>query len=363
MHSNQPKPFLKGFTDETHIFYTFSTRVMTQTDPSRFSARQAAILDFEQTQCPDIPRRNRRKATMRSFAAGDYDNSIKEAKQAIDDVYQFELVKFIDIRIRAHVAKGEYPKALEAALEMRKYVPKYYYGYLREAQIYLVQENYAKAFKALTTGIKNVTQRGQVSILKHSINDCLSILDRVASAYGKDQNFNDGQHVAKLMIKLLPTSPAGYLRSGILFLMDGKTVKASKIYEKGIATVPFAYRYSLINCKNHVLQQLNHNNPFFFHFPWSIISLIFQFLDTRDLVKCMEVSVRWREVILQLQEVWQELTIRGEFDIYAIRDAWQFVEKLYIQDSCSCIVSACLKLIMDGSFDNLETLASIRLLI
>ncbi|KAI9261656.1 hypothetical protein BDA99DRAFT_512029 [Phascolomyces articulosus] len=155
----------------------------------------------------------------------------------------------------------------------------------------------------------------------------LSQLETKASIASAHDDIEKQLTIAKEMIKVVPTSPKGYLLAGRVYIKQNNLKSALNIYKKGLDQVPSiissyttlkrnydAVHNELTNQQREIqlLQQRRkptsssggvYPSPSFS--AYDIICLIFHHLSLIDLIKCTTVCKSWNRLIIKWPPFWK----------------------------------------------------------
>ncbi|KAI9250430.1 hypothetical protein BDA99DRAFT_575361 [Phascolomyces articulosus] len=140
----------------------------------------------------------------------------------------------------------------------------------------------------------------------------ISVLDARAHAFGIEGHFSKAIRDAEEMIRYAPTQAIGYLRLGQLLSIQGKQSAAIKIYEKSLAMVEKqdgddpAY-VELIQRKKRAMEKSEQRLDFITMLPLEIVDAIFEDFSEPAMFRCMAVSTRWREILLNCPKAWAKV--------------------------------------------------------
>ncbi|KAI8147169.1 hypothetical protein BJV82DRAFT_598053 [Fennellomyces sp. T-0311] len=319
---------------------------------SMSSANNEALLIFQRTQ--HLQRQQVRN-----------DDHNTDAASPPED-YSFNRLQRLDTLLHAAVANHNYDSALQYSESMKKLEKYSYYGYQRKAQIHLIQSNFAKAYwEYIIGGLPQHSEPGSTETLQKSIHDNIHLFDQEASELAKAGRLGDALEVAKLMMKLLPLFPIGYLRAGSVYEMQGKSKKAMETYEEPLSSD--RYDKSLLIQRMDDLQQRidrMQRYDFILQLPMEVASSILRHLDITSLVNSMNVSEGWKKRILQCPEAWHVITVDTpdkDMNISTFQEIKPFVEKIVIRNGTSnpIFLQDLLTSIGDGEFKNLVGFGSV----
>ncbi|KAI9246690.1 hypothetical protein BDA99DRAFT_592290 [Phascolomyces articulosus] len=142
--------------------------------------------------------------------------------------------------------------------------------------------------------------------------DFILVLDLRAHAFGMEGHFSEAVNDAEEMIRYAPTQAIGYLRLGQLFSMQEKQSAAIQIYEKSLAKVEklddddSSYA-ELIQKKKKAIEKSELRLDFITMLPLEIVNTIFEDFSERIMFRCMTVSTRWREILLNCPKAWAKV--------------------------------------------------------
>ncbi|KAI9253869.1 hypothetical protein BDA99DRAFT_540477 [Phascolomyces articulosus] len=175
------------------------------------------------------------------------------------------------------------------------------------------KHDYDTAIKFATNTIDNINQSLLVSVLNHR-----------AYAFAMNGQFDKGIKDAKQMISIAPTLPLCHERFGFLYAMSGRQQKAIVAYEAALKRIELqekindsqkaqehSHHEPIVNEKALATQRDNSRIDFLMALPTELSYYIISDLgdDDKDLVECILVSRKWRELIVGCPIVWMCLSI------------------------------------------------------
>ncbi|KAI9243285.1 hypothetical protein BDA99DRAFT_334665 [Phascolomyces articulosus] len=141
--------------------------------------------------------------------------------------------------------------------------------------------------------------------------ELILVLDRRAHVFGIKGLFSKAVQDAEEIIRIAPTQTIGYLRLGRLFSMQGKQHAAIQIYEEALTNVEkqdnddSAYT-ELVQGKMRAVEKNEQRLDFISILPLEIVEIIFEDFSEPTLFRCMAVSTRWREILLNCPKIWED---------------------------------------------------------
>lgn len=191
--------------------------------------------------------------------------------------------------------------------------------YEEQGNEHLTSKNYAKAADCFLMAVKEYS--GGIHVSSKQNLDHLQLLDSACAAIEKcivhKLPLTRGiswtrrlQESSKLMIKKYPRSARSYLRraKGAL-LVTGNISLAIDVLERGIERVKpqSDFDKSLVSCMHAQLQKLRAKREIplgkkteinvLARLPEELLCHVFYYLDTRDILSCLNVSRRWAEIL------------------------------------------------------------------
>ncbi|KAI9249251.1 hypothetical protein BDA99DRAFT_224649 [Phascolomyces articulosus] len=241
---------------------------------------------------------------------------------------------------------------------MRHDIPNQWEEFFHNSKQSLENAAYQDAIAQCSLALDELTQK------------TVATLDVRAMAFGQSANYDQGMHDALQMIKLAPSFPKGYLRSGQLYAMQGKHQLAIDMYNQGIqAVIPLQSDnnndpdyHQLFVQRQASLDQQNRRVDFITQLPFDILPKIMSYLLPYMCAVCVDVSHSWRSRIQQCSPIWRKLIIdhsdSDDAKIYHnLAHVSDQVRELSLRGFINHIPSEFLQTLATGHFTNLQSLA------
>jgi F-box domain len=153
----------------------------------------------------------------------------------------------------------------------------------------------------------------------------ISILDLRAEVEVRQKNYAPAYKDARMMAKLDPTDPRGFLRCGQLCTLKHDLAAAQLWYRRGLANVPETHesyhqissmslklnsKLSLKTTSECATRQSKPADPFTV-LPMDLIHMVIDHLEFRVATSCLRVSRTWRNILLATHSTWKSLDFQG----------------------------------------------------
>ncbi|KAI8137037.1 hypothetical protein BJV82DRAFT_675202 [Fennellomyces sp. T-0311] len=337
---------------------------------------------FEETTVPYRPKTMAFSECEKYFQEREYEKVLTRAASGIKMVFEDELTILLDYRIRARAAIGNYGESLPDAKQIYKNAPNFYYGYVRTAQIQLIEEDYKGAFKTFAKAHKYmgrrefVPDRTQMERLIKAEKKVFEFVDQITMELVKWADYKGSLAVARHIIKAYPRLATGYLRAAQAYYAMDNHKQAIKVLDKGLAAVPKDYDNkqiydpeqvftehiweSLEEYKSYITKERRYQpaDDIFMRLPDHILCTILRCLDTENRINLLQISFGWFRRLKELPDAWRVLCIDSVWSarIGMLGRAALFVRKIRIELCDESIMYPVLDAIAKGRFKYLNAL-------
>ena len=120
------------------------------------------------------------------------------------------------------------------------------------------------------------------------------------------------QLAAQKQIRLSPSSIGGYLASAHVYKQQNNFREALSVYERAVQFVkPDDAQYLRLKEEMEEMSRelTSHDKGFHQHLSYDVLCLIFEYLDTKDLLRCAGVCYAWCAFMMDWPEFWRKISI------------------------------------------------------
>ncbi|KAI9312252.1 hypothetical protein BX666DRAFT_1881251 [Dichotomocladium elegans] len=173
------------------------------------------------------------------------------------------------------------------------------------------------------------------------------------------RDFAASHQIAMCMITLAPHLAVGYCRKADVYVLQGSTLEAIEILNKGLARVPVSSSESdlILAAKKRVREQMV---DFVSRLPFDILCHVLKFIPDQPflLKQCMLVSKTWRQHVSQCVPLWKEVQVASEnyYCPNALVIIGSHIKKLHARLCSGVWLSILFRLMAKGVFANLKEL-------
>ncbi|ORZ02616.1 hypothetical protein BCR43DRAFT_16620 [Syncephalastrum racemosum] len=164
--------------------------------------------------------------------------------------------------------------------------------------------------RLLEAALDSVVQEDQAQLEETVQKAWTAILDQRAAYLCKTNQFNEAMKYADKLIRLNPTSSEGYRRKADIYYARLQYRHVPYLYRTCMALSLNGEEKSTIIARisEAQLRQRSKADPFHI-LPLEVLETVFRFLEVQDRLSCLMVCQRWRNCLLQLSSLWDDLTL------------------------------------------------------